>query len=149
MKKILFLIPVLLFSVCAFAQIDKYIPARPSSFYAIVDKTNTLTSQQIQALNDKLTQYKDSTTNEIAVVIIPTTGDYGVEEVGLEILRRWGVGTKDKNNGIVLLIAKDDRKIRIEVGYGLEGAVPDITSKSIIDNDLTPNFRAGNYYRGI
>lgn len=149
MKKIFFLLSVFIFSICSFAQIDKVIPSRPSSFYAIADGTNTLTNEQIEALNQKLTQYKDSTTNEIAVVIIPTTGDYGVEEVGLEILRRWGVGTKDKNNGIVLLIAKDDKKIRIEVGYGLEGAVPDIIAKSIIDNDLTPNFRAGNYYRGI
>ena len=149
MKKIFFLISLFIFSICSFAQIDKVIPSKPSSFYAVVDGTNTLTNEQKEALNQKLTQYKDSTTNEIAVVIIPTTGDYSVEEVALQILRRWGVGTKEKNNGIVLLIAKDDRKIRIEVGYGLEGAVPDITAKSIIDNDLTPNFRAGNYYRGI
>ena len=149
MKRSLFFIPVFLFSICAFAQIDKVIPSKPSSFYAIVDNTKTLTNEQIEALNQKLTQYKDSTTNEIAVVIIPTTGDYSVEEVGLEILRRWGVGTKEKNNGIVLLIAKDDRKIRIEVGYGLEGVIPDAIAKSIIDNDLTPNFREGNYYRGI
>lgn len=149
MKKIFLLLSLFVLSICSLAQIDKVIPSRPSAFYAVVDRTNTLTNEQIEAINQKLTRYKDSTTNEIAVVIIPTTGDYSVEEVGLQILRRWGVGTKDRNNGIVLLIAKDDRKIRIEVGYGLEGAVPDITAKSIIDNDLTLNFREGNYYRGI
>ena len=149
MKRFLFLIPVFLFSVCSVAQIDKVIPSQPNPPKLVNDFTNTLTNEQRAALEEKLKYYNDSTSNQLAVVIIPTTGDYSVEEVGLEILRRWGVGNKDKNNGIVLLIAKDDRKIRIEVGYGLEGAVPDITAKSIIDNDLTPNFREGNYYRGI
>ncbi|MFI5133718.1 MAG: TPM domain-containing protein, partial [Chitinophagales bacterium] len=149
MKKNLLFIPVFLFSLCAFAQIDKVIPSRPSPPKLVNDFTGTLTPEQREALELKLVAYDDSTSNQVAVVIIPTTGDYSVEEVGLEILRRWGVGNKDKNNGIVLLIAKDDRKIRIEVGYGLEGAVPDITAKSIIDNDLTPNFRDGNYFRGI
>lgn len=149
MKKILLFIPIFLFSVCAFAQIDKVIPSRPSPPKLVNDFTGTLTQEQRETLEEKLKVYNDSTSNQVAVVIIPTTGDYSIEDVGLEILRGWGVGNKDKNNGIVILIAKDDRKIRIEVGYGLEGAVPDITAKSIIDNDLTPNFREGNYYRGI
>src|SRR5262245_11383040 len=100
MKKLLPVI-FILFSICTFGQIEKVIPAKPSSFYAVLDKTGTLTGEQINALNEKLTRYKDSTTSEIAVVIIPTTGDYGVDEVALRILRDWGVGTKDKNNGIV------------------------------------------------
>ena len=148
MKRFILLIS-LFFSLCASAQIDKVIPTRPSSFYAVVDRTGTLTREQVDALNYKLTQYKDSTTNEIAVVIIPTTGDYSVEEVALKILRDWGIGSRKNNNGVLILIAKNDRKIRIEVGYGLEGAIPDVTAKSIIDNDLTPNFREENYYRGI
>jgi uncharacterized protein len=148
MRKII-LILIVLIPLFASSQIDKVIPGKPAAFYAVVDNTGTLTPQQIEALNQKLVSYKDSTSSEIAVVIMPTTGDYSVEEVGLEIIRKWGVGGKEHSNGIVLLIAKNDRKIRIEVGYGLEGAIPDITAKSIIDNDLTPNFRAGNYYRGI
>jgi uncharacterized protein len=148
MKRFLILIG-LFFSVCANAQINKIIPPKPSLYYAVVDNTNTLTSEQKEALNQKLAQYKDSTSNEIAVVIIPSLGDYPIEDVALGILRNWGVGGKEHNNGAVLLIAKDDRKIRIEVGYGLEGAIPDITARSIIDNDLTPNFRADDYYRGI
>ncbi|HWC54846.1 MAG TPA: TPM domain-containing protein [Chitinophagaceae bacterium] len=149
MKRFLLFIPVFLFSICASAQIDKVVPARPNPPRLVNDFTNTLTPEQREALENKLVAYDDSTSNQVAVVIIPTTGDYAVEEVALQILRSWGVGNKDKNNGIVLLIAKDDHKIRIEVGYGLEGAVPDITAKSIIDNDLTPNFKAGNFYRGI
>lgn len=149
MKRFLLFISFFLLTLCASSQIDKVIPSRPSPPRLVNDFTNTLTPEQRDALENKLVAYDDSTSNQIAVVIIPTTGDYNIEEVGLQILRRWGVGNKGKDNGIVLLIAKDDHKIRIEVGYGLEGAVPDITAKSIIDNDLTPNFRAENYYRGI
>src|SRR5690242_4312610 len=148
MKRLLIIIG-LLFSLCASAQIDKVVPKRPSPPRLVNDYTNTLTPYQITALENKLVAYDDSTSNQIAVVIIPTTGDYSVEEVGLEIIRRWGVGNKDRNNGIVLLIAKDDHKLRIEVGYGLEGAVPDITAKSIIENEIRPAFKEGNYYRGI
>ena len=148
MKKLL-LILSLFFSICATAQIEKYMPEKPSPPKLVNDATGTLTQQQIDALERKLVAYDDSTSNQVVVVIIPTTGEYGVEEVALNILREWGVGNKDKNNGVVLLIAKNDRKIRIETGYGLEGAIPDVTAKSIIDNDLTPNFKAENYYRGI
>ena len=70
-------------------------------------------------------------------------------DVALEILRKWGVGGKEYNNGIVLLIALQDRKMSIQSGYGLEGRITDLNSKSIIENDLAPNFRQQNYYRGI
>jgi uncharacterized protein len=148
MKRFLALI-FLLVSVCAHAQIDKVVPRKPPAFYAVADYTQTLTEEQKETLNQKLVHYKDSTSTEIAVVIIPTLDGYPEEEVALRILRDWGVGTKDKNNGIVILVAKDDRKIRIEVGYGLEGSVPDITAKTIIDNAIVPAFKEGNYYRGL
>lgn len=149
MKKFLFFIPVLLFSICTSAQIEKIVPKKPNPPRLVNDFTNTLTGEQREALENKLVAYDNSTSNQIAIVIIPTLGDYTDEQVGLEIIRTWGVGNKDKNNGIVVLIAKDDHKIRIEVGYGLEGAIPDVTAKSIIDNEIAPNFKAGNYYRGL
>ncbi|HMG67217.1 MAG TPA: TPM domain-containing protein [Chitinophagaceae bacterium] len=148
MKRLL-LIFVLFCSVCANAQIDKIFPKRPNPPKLVNDYTNTLTPEQVQALEQKLVAYDDSTSSQIAVVIIPTTGDYPLEEVSLKIIRDWGVGGKEHSNGIVLLVAKNDRKVRIEVGNGLEGAITDVTSKSIIDNDITPNFRAENYYRGL
>ena len=148
MRKLLSII-ILGFSICAGAQIEKIIPPKPSAYYAVVDNTNTLTIEQKEALNNKLTHYKDSTSNEIAIVIIPTLDDYPIESVAIGILRQWGVGGKENNNGVVLLVAKNDRKIRIETGYGLEGAIPDITAKSIIDNEITPNFREDNFYRGL
>jgi uncharacterized protein len=150
MKKTL-LFFLLISAVCTRAQIGKVVPKKPSASEGLVhDQTKTLTAEQEIHLENKLIAYNDSTSNQIAVVIIPTTKSYSIEDVALEILRSWGVGGQaDKDNGIVLLIAKEDRKVRIEVGYGLEGAVSDYTAKSIIDNDLLPNFKAGNYYRGI
>jgi uncharacterized protein len=136
-------------TICASAQIEKVIPRRPSPPRLVNDFTNTLTPEQTEALEQKLVQYDDSTSNQVAVVIISTLQDYPIEDVGLGILRGWGVGNKEKNNGIVLLVAKDDRQVRIEVGYGLEGAVPDITANQIIQSDIVPNFREGNYYRGL
>jgi uncharacterized protein len=148
MKRLLFLI-ALFISVFAKAQIDKIIPPRPNPPQLVNDFTRTLTPEQVQALEQKLVAYDDSTSNQVAVVIMNTTGDYPIEDVALGIIRNWGVGGKEHNNGIVLLVAKDDHKVRIEVGYGLEGAIPDVTAKSIIDDDITPNFKEGNFYRGL
>lgn len=150
MKKTLLFI-LLISSVCLQAQIEKVVPKKPSASEGLVhDRTNTLTAEQESHLESKLLAYDDSTSNQIAVVIISTTDGHSIEDVALEILRTWGVGGQaDKDNGIVLLIAKDDRKVRIEVGYGLEGAISDYVASSIINNELLPNFKAGNYYRGI
>lgn len=148
MKKFLALI-LLLTSVCASAQIDKVVPKKPVPARLVNDFTGTLTHEQADALERKLYKFDDSTTNQVAIVIIPTVGDYGPEEVALQIMREWGVGSKEKNNGIVILVSKNDRKIRIEVGYGLEGAVPDLTARNIIENDIRPAFREGNFYRGL
>jgi uncharacterized protein len=148
MKRLLLAI-ALLSCVFATAQVEKIIPSRPVPPRLVNDFTGTLTPEQAQALEQKLVAYDDSTSNQVAVVLMNTTGDYPIEEVALGVIRSWGVGGKEHNNGIVVLIAKDDHKIRIEVGYGLEGAIPDVTAKSIIDNDLTPNFRKGDFYRGL
>lgn len=143
------LLMALLWSLAGQAQIEKVVPKRPSPPRLVNDFTNTLTAAQVQALENKLVAFDDSTSNQVAVVIIPTTEDYAIEDVALEILRGWGVGNKETNNGVVLLVAKNDRKVRIETGYGLEGAIPDATAKSIISNDIVPNFKTNNYYRGI
>lgn len=148
MKKLLFIFSLLL-SVCASAQIEKVIPKRPNPPKLVNDFTGTLTDYQVVALENKLVAFDDSTSNQVTVVIINSTEDYAIDEVALELGRKWGVGNKDKNNGIVLLIAKNDRKMTIQVGYGLEGALPDITAKSIIDHEIKPAFKENNYYRGI
>jgi uncharacterized protein len=159
MKKLL-LIFTLLLSIHVFAQV---VPSKPPASAGLVhDFAGILLPEQERALNEKLIAYNDSTSNQIAIVTLPTlidskTGaEYEDEEVALQILREWGIGQKDRNNGIVILVVKSadnkERKIRIEVGYGLEGAVPDITAKSIIDHRMAPYFRQGkddSYYTGL
>ena len=148
MKKLAVII-LLLASVCAFAQIDKVIPNKPNPPRLVNDFANVLTAEQVEALERKLVAYDDSTSNQVVVVTIQTTNDYAIDDVALGILRKWGVGNKEKDNGIVILAAIADRKVWIATGYGMEGAIPDITAQTIIDYDVLPNFRSENYYRGF
>jgi len=145
MKRIL-LFGLLLLSKLAWSQ---NIPAQQNPPRLVNDFAHVLTADQAAALEQKLVAYNDSTSSQITIVTVETTGDYVPEEYALKILRDWGVGSKKNNNGIVLLAAINDRKLRIEVGDGLEGAIPDITAKQIIDNEISPNLREGNYYRGF
>ena len=142
---ILFFLQALLFANKALAQ---NIIAKPSPATLVTDVAGVLTPEQKQALENKLVAIDDSSSNQIAVVIIPSLDGYPKEEYANKLLREWGIGSK-KNNGVLLLISINDRQIWIEVGYGLEGAIPDITALNIIDNDIKPAFKAGNYYEGI
>ncbi len=115
----------------------------------VVDETGTLTGSQITALTEKIKSFEDQTSNQIVVYLIPSLGGDAIEDVSMKIAEVNKIGKKDKNNGVLLLIAKNDRKLRIEVGYGLEGALTDALSASIIRNDITPSFKSGNFYEGI
>lgn len=153
MKKILFIFSLLV-SVFASAQIENVIPSKPSPPKLVNDFTgNFLTSYQKEALETKLVRYDDSTSNQITIVVVQSLEGYSVDEYAFELGRKWGVGNKEFNNGIVILISTGggtgNRKAAIAVGYGLEGAIPDLTAKSIIDNNIIPNFKEGNYYRGL
>lgn len=148
MRNFLF-VSFLCLSTALFGQVDKVIPPAPSPPRLINDFTGTLTPMQQESLEKKLTNYDDTTSNQIAVVIVKTLNDYDPYEYATALGRKWGVGNKDNNNGVVFLIAKDDRKVFIAPGYGLEGALPDITCKQIVDNEILPNFRENDFYRGI
>jgi uncharacterized protein len=145
MKKIL-VVTFLLFGSIARSQDIVKAPNPPR---LVNDFAHVLTADQIAALESKLVAYDDSTSIQIALITIETTGDYVIEDYARKILREWGVGNKKTNNGIVLLAAIKDHKIRIETGNGMEGAIPDITAKQIIETEITPNFRNENYYRGF
>ena len=122
---------------------------KPNPPVLVTDLAGVLSPEQKQALEYKLVAIDDSSSNQIAVVILPTLDGNPIEEYATKLFRTWGIGNKKTNNGILLLIAVQDKKIRIEVGYGLEGALPDITANSIIDNDIKPAFRQQAYYEGI
>lgn len=131
------------------AQIEKELPARPKPARLVVDYTNTLAPDQREALENKLVSFDDSTSTQIAVVIIESTGNYEISDYAVALGREWGIGNKDINNGVLLLVAKNDRKMWIATGYGLEGALPDATTKQIIENEIKPNFRENDFYRGL
>ncbi len=146
MKRFLFTI---LFFVQAFFGLSQNIPERPNPPTLVNDYTNTLTPDQKASLEQKLVAYDDSTSNQLVIVIVTTTNDYDPVDYATKLGRAWGVGNKKTNNGVVLLVAKDDHHVFISPGYGLEGALPDITCKAIIDNEITPNFKQDDFYRGL
>jgi len=125
------------------------IPPRPNPPRAVNDLAGVLLGNEADILEHKLRAYNDSTSSQIVIVLMRTFGDYDGAEVGLKILRDWGIGTKGKDNGVLILAAIDDRKVRIEVGYGMEGVVPDAIANRIIDENLKPNFRDQHYYQGL
>ncbi len=128
------------------------VPARPDPPRLVNDFAHVMTADQIGALEQRLVAYDDSTSNQIAIVTIPRLDGAAIEDYALKLFRSWGIGNKKNNNGVLVLAAIEDHKIFIQTGLGLEGAIPDVTAKSIIDNDIVPDFRAGgqdNYYRGF
>ncbi|MCS7075101.1 MAG: TPM domain-containing protein [Bacteroidia bacterium] len=142
LKKIFFAI-FLIF--CTILKAD--IPEKPTGY--INDFAAKLSLPQKQALENKLTRFEEQTSNQIFVLIYPSLEGKPIEEFTHEVARKWKIGQKDKNNGVLLGIFVNDRKVRIEVGYGLEGALPDITAKQIIENEIKPALRANNYYGAV
>ncbi len=123
------------------------VPANPTGF--VNDYAGMLTAEQVQTLEAKLEVYEKNTTNEIAVVTIPSLDGDVIENVAQEIFTKWGIGKADKNNGVLLLISLSDRKTRIQTGYGVEGNLTDIATSYIQSDIITPAFRNGDYYDGI
>ena len=118
-------------------------------FVTLDPEITVISAQTEQQLETILTAYQQVTSNEIAILFTSTLDGSDCNAVAVEVGREWGVGDERKNNGIMLLASYEDRKLCIATGYGLEGAVPDIVAKGIIDEVLTPNFRAGNYGSGL
>ncbi|HQQ34497.1 MAG TPA: TPM domain-containing protein, partial [Rugosibacter sp.] len=115
----------------------------------IVDLTNTLDAQQRAALEARLAALEQAKGAQVAVLLAPTFQPESIEQFGIRLADAWKLGRKGVDDGAILLIAKDDRQLRIEVGYGLEGALNDATAKRIISEIITPHFRQGDYYAGI
>lgn len=125
------------------------IPAAPSLAKPVIDQTSTLTEQQIDAIAARITETRGQKDYQLGVLMIKTLDGYPIEDYAIKVAREWGIGQKDKNNGILLLIAKDDRRMRIEVGSGLEGDLTDVQSSHVINDVIAPDFKKGEYYTGI
>ncbi|AKD37653.1 putative transmembrane protein [Pasteurella multocida subsp. multocida OH4807] len=134
------------FTLSAFAA---QFPPSPNPFQYVNDYTNTLSAREKGALEQKLIAYGKETSSQIAVVIIPSTEEYEISQYTFELGDKWGIGRKQLNNGVLMLIAKDDRKMFIGVGQGLEGVLPDAFLSQLIRHQITPYFKQGQYAEGI
>jgi len=115
----------------------------------VTDYTSTLSDNERAQLEQKLVSFNDSTSTQVAVVMLSSIGNYDVADYTVQLYNRWGIGQQNKNNGVLILVAKDDRKVWITTGYGIEGVLPDVLCKRIVDNDITPNFKNGDFYGGL
>ncbi|MBB6609764.1 TPM domain-containing protein [Pontibacter sp. Tf4] len=132
----------------ALAQ-DSDFPPRPNPPRLVNDLADILTQQEEAALEHKLVNYNDTTSTQIAIVTIKSIGDYDANQYAAELGERWGVGSAKFDNGIVILVAIEQRKVAIQTGYGMEHLVPDAIAKRITEYTLKPNFQQGEFYKGL
>jgi uncharacterized protein len=115
----------------------------------VTDLTGTLDTAARQSLESRLEQLEKARGGQLAVLLVPSTQPETVEQYGLRVAETWKLGRKGVDDGVLLLVAKDDRSLRIEVGYGLEGAIPDAVAKRVIEEIIVPRFRQGDYAGGV
>ncbi len=131
----------------SFAQFE--IPEKPDFQTSVYDSINLLSTNQKRSLENKLIKYSDTTSTQIVVAIISSTQGEYINLLGAEWGEKWEIGQKDKDNGIFILLAKDDRKINISTGYGVEHLLTDAISRRIIERDIIPYFKQGDYHGGL
>jgi uncharacterized protein len=143
-------VPRLLAAALAFVAAALYaeVPVPPLEA-RVTDLTGTLTAEQTADLEGTLAQFEAKKGSQIAVLIVPTTRPETIEQYGIRVAEAWKLGRKGIDDGALLLVAKNDRELRIEVGYGLEGVLTDATSNRIIDEIVVPRFKQGDFYGGI
>lgn len=136
-------------SIFSFSQKSKAVNPENKVVNYVTDKSGTLSSDEISLLAEKLSNFEKETSNQVVVYIIPSLEGESLEEKSYEIASENKIGQKGKDNGVLLFIAMNDHKLRIEVGYGLEGALPDALADQIIRKEITPYFKQNKYYEGI
>src|SRR5690349_5625700 len=115
----------------------------------VTDLTGTLTPQQVATLEQQLRAFEAKKGSQIAVLLVPTTQPETIEQYSIRVAEAWKLGRRGVNDGALLLVARDDRAVRIEVGYGLEGVMPDVLANRIVDQVIVPRFRSGDYFGGL
>lgn len=124
-------------------------PNFPTLTGQIVDNANLLSAEDRAAIDDALKDLEAKSSDQLVVVTLPSLDGYEIEDYGYQLGRHWGIGQKGKDNGVLLIVAPNERKVRIEVGRGLEPIVTDLMSRIIIENAILPEFRRGNFAAGI
>ncbi|HDZ57236.1 MAG TPA: methanol dehydrogenase [Pseudomonas xinjiangensis] len=124
-------------------------PVIPELTGRVVDQAEMLSTQAEAQLTQMLAGHEQATSEQVVVVTVPSLQGRSIEEFGVEVGREWGIGQEGEDNGALLIVARDDRRLRIEVGYGLEGRLTDAQSSVIINGIITPAFQQGNFEQGI
>lgn len=124
-------------------------PAVPNPPKLVNDFTNTLTASEVANLESKLVAYNDSTSTQVTIVMIRSVGPYDISDYTFQLGEKWGIGQAKLDNGVLILAAVEDRKVFIATGYGMEGVLPDILAKRIVDQLIVPNFKIEAYYEGL
>ena len=142
---------LLLIAFLAFLRVDAQfdIPDKPSFQTSVYDYTSLLSENEKSFLEDKLVRYSDTTSTQIVVITIPSTKGENIQYLGANWLTEWGIGQKGIDNGILIILAKDDRRIGITTGYGVEHLLTDAMSKRIIERDIIPYFKRNDYAGGL
>jgi uncharacterized protein len=143
-RPILFSIPFCLF-VCTFAVAIDVPPLRGR----VNDYASVMSQEQVKSLESRLTQFEQETGHQVAVLTIPTLDGEDIEGFSIRVAENWKIGKKGFDNGVILVVAVKDRRLRLEVGYGLEGVLPDAIAKQITSNYIVPRFRSQDYAGGI
>ena len=141
-----------LFAIVCFLFLQNILLANPNFpelTGRVVDKAQILTQNEETTLSSLLKKHEKETTNQIVIVTLNSLEGYDIADYGYQLGRHWQIGQNNRNNGVLLIVSMAEKKLRIEVGYGLEGALPDKTAHEIIEYILKPKFRQGNFYNGI
>ncbi len=149
MPQLRMIFALLIFTLASFAYAATDLVAVPALSKRILDVSATLTTEQLSQLESRLRTFEERKGSQIAVLIVPTTQPEAIEQYSLRVAEQWQIGRKKVDDGALLVVAKNDRTLRIEVGYGLEGALNDATTKRIIDDIIVPRFKQGDFYGGI
>jgi uncharacterized protein len=142
----LFALGILILFVATAASAQLEIPTLEQR---VTDFTNSLSFNEWRALETRLQGFEDSTSTQIAVLLISSLKGEAIEDYSMQVFEKNKIGQKSKDNGVLVLVAKDDKKARIDVGYGLEGVLTDALTSQIVDNEMIPYFKANNFYAGL
>src|SRR6478736_2253052 len=132
----------------SWAGAEGVLPVPPLSAL-VVDQTGTLDAIQLKGLQDKLMAFEQKKGTQIAILMVPTTQPEDIASYANRVGNTWKIGRKDVGDGVLVVVAKDDRKVRIEVAKTLEGAVPDLAASQVIEEAITPRFRHGDFAGGL
>ena len=148
-RRLGWMVVILLASMTGLEAQAQRVDVIPPSGQWVTDQGGLLSSVEAQALTQTLRFYADTTSTQIIIVTLPDLDGQDIALYATELGQQWGVGQQDKDNGVVILVSRDDRKVFIAVGYGLEGVIPDVVARRIVDEIVLPNFKQGQFYAGL